>query len=86
MYIGLNVNRDPDMVRDAQLEINKIMREVMAFNNKVGYEYMYFPQLSRLRSEGIQQANTTYRNLQTDKSTKRLKDKMRESLNIKDSN
>ena len=86
MYIGLNVNRDPDMVRDAQLEINKIMREVMAFNNKVGYEYMYFPQLSRLQSEGIQQANTTYRNLKTDKSTKRLKDKMRESLNIKDSN
>ena len=86
IYIGLNVNPDPGMVRDAQLEINKIMREIMAFNNKVGYEYMYFPQLSRLQSEGIQQANTTYRNLKTDKSTKRLKDKMRESLNIKDSN
>ena len=56
----------------------------MEFNNKVGYEYMYFPQLSRLLSEGIQQANTTYRNLKTDKKTKQLKDKMRESLNIKD--
>ena len=64
--------------------INEVMREIMEFNNKVGYEYMYFPQLSRLLSEGIQQANTTYRNLKTDKKTKQLKDKMRESLNIKD--
>ena len=56
----------------------------MEFNNKVGYEYMYFPQLSRLMSEGIQQANTTYRDLNTNKKTKQLKDKMRESLNIKD--
>ena len=84
MYIGLNVDPDPDKVRDAQLKINEVMREIMEFNNKVGYEYMYFPQLSRLLSEGIQQANTTYRNLKTDKKTKQLKDKMRESLNIKD--
>ena len=83
MYIGLNVDPDPDKVRDAQLKINEVMREIMEFNNKVGYEYMYFPQLSRLLSEGIQQANTTYRNLKTDKKTKQLKDKMRESLNIK---
>ena len=82
--MGLNIDPDPDKVRDAQLRINEIMREIMEFNNKVGYEYMYFPQLSRLMSEGIQQANTTYRDLNTNKKTKQLKDKMRESLNIKD--
>ena len=84
IYIGINVNPDSDMVKDAQLEINKVMREIMAFNNKVGYEYMFFPQLSQLQSEGIQQANTTYRNLKTDKKTIKMKQKMRESLNIKD--
>jgi hypothetical protein len=73
MYIGYNLTNNKAMADAAQLKILEIMREIQKFNGDVDSNYTYVPDISRLRKEGILQANFNLRALKSNKKT--FKDK-----------
>ena len=73
MYIYSRKRNDPDLYKEAQLRLNKVMREVIEFNNTIESNYTYVPDLNRLLSEGIKQANFNVRISEGDIDTYRQK-------------
>jgi hypothetical protein len=73
MYIGYNLTNNKAMADAAQLKVLEIMREIQKFNGDVDSNYTYVPDISRLRKEGILQANFNLRALKSNKKT--FKDK-----------
>ena len=82
MYIGYNITDDKAMADAAQLEILKIMRQIQEFNNGVDSNYAYVPAISRLRAEGIKQANFNLRTLKANKKTFRKKQELTDQFDV----
>tara|TARA_R110000803_G_scaffold202625_1_gene267828 strand:- start:39 stop:3377 length:3339 start_codon:yes stop_codon:yes gene_type:complete len=82
MYIGYNITNDKAMADAAQLEILNIMRQIQEFNSKVDSNYTYVPAISRLRDEGVKQANFNLRTLKASKKTFRKKQELIKQFDV----
>ena len=81
IYMSTTVQKDNSAIIEAQIELNKIFRDIYDFNNKVGYEYLYHPNLKYLMLEGIKQANEEYRLATSSVKNYHAKKKMRQAIN-----
>jgi len=82
MYIGYNLTDNKAMADAAQLKILEIMREIQKFNGDVDSNYTYVPDISRLRKEGILQANFNLRALKSNKKTFRKKQELPDKYGV----
>jgi len=82
MYIGYNLTNNKAMADAAQLKILEIMREIQKFNGDVDSNYTYVPDISRLRKEGILQANFNLRALKSNKKTFRDKQELTNQFGV----
>tara|TARA_R110002012_G_scaffold210297_1_gene380919 strand:- start:87 stop:1097 length:1011 start_codon:yes stop_codon:yes gene_type:complete len=82
MYIGYNLTNNKALGDAAQLKIFEIMREIQKFNNDVDSNYTYVPDISRLRNEGILQANFNLRALKSNKKTFKDKQELTEQFGV----
>jgi len=82
MYIGYNLTNNKALGDAAQLKILEIMREIQKFNNDVDSNYTYVPDISRLRNEGIMQANFNLRTLKSNKKTFKDKQELTEQFGV----
>ena len=82
MYIGYNLTSNKAMADAAQLKILEIMREIQKFNNNVDSNYTYVPDISRLRKEGILQANFNLRALKSNKKTFKGKQELKDQFGV----
>ncbi len=82
MYIGYNLTSNKAMADAAQLKILEIMREIQKFNNNVDSNYTYVPDISRLRKEGIMQANFNLRALKSNKKTFKGKQELKDQFGV----
>jgi hypothetical protein len=58
------------------------MREIQKFNGDVDSNYTYVPDISRLRKEGILQANFNLRALKSNKKTFRKKQELPDKYGV----
>ena len=82
MYIGYNLTNNKALGDAAQLKIFEIMREIQKFNNDVDSNYTYVPDISRLRNEGILQANFNLRALKSNKKTFKDKQELTDQFGV----
>jgi hypothetical protein len=82
MHIGYRITDDKAMGDAAQLKILEIMREIQKFNSDVDSNYTYVPDISRLRKEGILQANFNLRTLKSNKKTFRKKQELPDQFGV----